>query len=302
MVASEKTKPVVFISHSGDENVVRMLIEHLTDCETIVSDLRDEAGGNVIAKVKGDIRRADLIIPVLTELSLKSHWVHQEIGFALGIDKEILPVFQRRGDKELPAMLLGLEYESYDDAAVAESAIRIITRATTLLKRQLEISFDTYWAYRNWWLTVDEKDYTSELCYWATPHDLWSWTMPHVEEEQRDVRYRTLIRGDLDFDRRTVENFYEPDEVVFGVKDLAAFQEISIFGNLTVETRWELSFQEKLNEFLSKENPSGERIIQWFHAISFENIKFHVRLNMKPKEAADQRRTLDALFSRSQRP
>jgi hypothetical protein len=39
-----KTKPVVFVSHSGELEFIQALRTYLLNCETVISDWRDESG------------------------------------------------------------------------------------------------------------------------------------------------------------------------------------------------------------------------------------------------------------------
>jgi hypothetical protein len=82
-----KLKPVVFVSHSGNDEFVQALRSYLDDCDLLISDWQDKAGLSVADKVREDITRADLVVVVLTAPALESPWVQQEIGFAIGREK-----------------------------------------------------------------------------------------------------------------------------------------------------------------------------------------------------------------------
>jgi len=298
-----KTRPVVFVSHRGDAVFIQALRTYLSNCDVVVSDWRDRSGDSVAEKVREDISNADLVIILLTESAFQSHWVQQEIGFALGRGRKVIPVFDPEASfgKQLPAFLAGTEWERYSKTAPAESALRTAVRASQLLQEDLVKVFRTYWDYRQWWATVDPRDYTADRCYWATPHDTWSWLMAHSEEEQREVPYKTLIRGDLDFDLRTVKAYYETDEAVCGVHELSAIQEVVVFGNLSFEIFWEPDFWSIVDDFL-RGQPSGEELISWHSDFSHRPTRIEVRMNMDSDRAAGHRRRLDVLFKRHTGP
>ena len=237
------------------------------------------------------------MIVLLTEPALRSQWVHQEIGFAVGRARKVVPVLDPDTPfgKELPALLAGTEWERYSKTAISESALRTAARVSQLLQEDPVKVFRSDWEYRQWWLTVDPRDYTVDTCYWATPHDTWSWLMAHADEEQRDVVYKTLIRGDLTFDQRTADSYYDPQEVVRGVHELSAIEEVAVFGSLTVEVFWEPGFQAAMDDFLGL-SPSGEQLIAWFNEIAHKPTRIEVRMSMDPERAASHRRRLDALF------
>jgi hypothetical protein len=105
----------VFVSYAyEDAKVVRELHASLRD--TLVSgwmDRSDIASGEVKAQsVKESLRRADAIVVLVSERSLKSQWVQFEVGAAFAIDKPIIPILVGRADleKSLPAWLQGIAY------------------------------------------------------------------------------------------------------------------------------------------------------------------------------------------------
>jgi hypothetical protein len=121
--------------------------------------------------------------------------------------------------------------------------------------------------------------------------------MAHSEQEQREVPYKTLIRGDFDFDLRTVKAYYKTGEVVFGVHELSAIQEVAVFGNLSLEIFWEPEFWSIVEVFL-RGQPSGEELIAWYSDVSHRATRIEVRMSMDSDRAAGHRRRLDVLFNR----
>jgi hypothetical protein len=293
MSQSRKTKPVIFIAHTGDEAYLHALRRYVPDCEIIISDWSDKAGNPIAAKVMSDITRADIVVVVLTGRAAGSLWVNQEIGFALGIGKRVLPVFEGQA---LPGLLAGMEWEPYDQSSVDASALRAALRIGRWLKEDLTKVFTTYHDYRDWWTTVDERTFTSEKHYWATPHDTWSWVMAH-SEQAFDIPYRTLIRGSTDFDKLTLETHYQGKEAVCGVAELSAYEEIAVLGALSVETTWDPTFLHELDTLLGSMQ-AVDTLFRWYETSSRRPTTIEVRMVLDDERAGRHRRRLDTLFER----
>ncbi|HEY6343755.1 MAG TPA: toll/interleukin-1 receptor domain-containing protein [Bryobacteraceae bacterium] len=298
-----KLKPVIFVSHTGNDEFIQLLRMYLGDCDVVVSDWRDQAGLLIAKKVREDISRADLVVIVLTEPALRSAWVQQEIGFALGQEKKVVPVLEHLDTSTsdtLPALLVGVEWERYVKTAIPESALRTAMRVSQMLQEDLVRVFRTDWEYRQWWVTMDERLYATENLYWATPHDTWAWLMAHTDQVPTDLKYRVLIRGDLEFDRTTVSSHYSEEEVVFGVRELSGIEETCVIGSLVVHTLWEPDFQEMLDHFLQTA-PSGEQLIRWYSDFAHRDTRIEVRVSLDASRAASHRRRLDVLFEKYSR-
>ena len=291
-----KKKPTIFVSHSGGDIFLNELQKYLPDYDVIISDWRDKSGTSVAEKVQNHISRADIVAFLLTREAQTSAWVNQEVGFALGKGKNILPIVE--GGSATLAMLTGLEYEPFESQEVKSSALRVALRIGEWLKKDFVRFFKCYHDYREWWVSVDETDFTNEKCYWATPHDTWGWSMAHVDETAPP--YRTLIRGHCEFDKLTIEELYEPpQEVVIGVNELSPYHEIAVFGSLSVETSWEPRFRDKMEEFLCGITaPDIPRFSSWLSKISFEPTNIEVRVYLDDKRANSHRRELDFLYDK----
>ena len=92
-------KHELFISYSdADYDKVKLIIEELKSHTTfkplIIANNR-QAGKLLADKVKNGINRAHIIIPILTENSIKEQWLNQEIGYATAMNKKIMPIIQR---------------------------------------------------------------------------------------------------------------------------------------------------------------------------------------------------------------
>ena len=292
MFGDLKKRPAIFVSHSGNDEFIRALRDDLPGFDVLVSEWNDTAGDLVVRKVQNDLARADVVIVVLAGAALNSKWVHQEIGLSLGRGLRVIPVFESLdGTNELPGLLAGLEWEAYDSSAPAAAAHRTALRVSHLLETDLIKTFQTWWEYREWWFTKDERAYTNRRCYWATPHDTLSWLYPG---KPRQASYRVLIRGSLEFDLNTT-TFYEPSDVVSGVEELSAFQEITVIGNLSAHTFWEPTFQLSIDEFL-RTNPSADQLMKWYRHISREPTCIEIRMSFDEARADRDVLRLDALF------
>ncbi|MCY2995410.1 MAG: hypothetical protein NTY19_47230 [Planctomycetota bacterium] len=270
--------------------------QYLPECDVIVSDWRDKSGSSLAEKVKMDIARSDLVAVLLTDTASSSPWVQQEIGFALGVGKKVVPIVQGPNVPEL-ALLAGVEWEPYEPNAVDTSALRAALRIARCLQEDLTRVFSCCYDYYEWWVTVLEDRITSEKCYWATPHDTWSWIMTHVDS--RDVDYRTLIRGGYEFDKLTVETHYQGKEVAFGVEPLAGFEEIAVIGSLSVETVWDPRACREIDEVV-KRTPSADAIFRSYRDFSWQPTSIEVRMYLDAERAARHRRRLDSLFDQYQ--
>ncbi len=95
-----------------------------------------------------------------------------------------------------------------------------------------------------------------------------------------------------------METYYnEDDEVVYGVRELSAIEEVAVIGNLTVETLWEPDFWEEVDTFLQKA-PAGHEVLAWFNRFSDKPTRIEVRLSMDRSRAASHRHRLDSLYRR----
>jgi hypothetical protein len=289
-----KNKPVVFVAHSGCEEYLHALNRYLPEYEITVSDWGDKSGTNLAQKITSDITRADLVAVLLTVAACTSAWVNQEIGFALGLGKKVLPILEGGESTKLPGLLGAAEWEVYEPTSLEASAMRAALRISKWLQEDLTRVFNRYHDYSEWWITVDERSFTDERCYWATPHDTWSWIMAHLNIAC-DLEYRTLIRGDYEFDQSTLHTHYDPGEAVCGVAALSAFEEIAVFGALSVEVAWEPSFCAETDKFL-REMPSVEALFRWYQDVSRRSTCIEVRMALDERRAARHRQRLDSLF------
>jgi hypothetical protein len=89
----------IFISYSNnDKDKVDLIIAELKDHQTlkalVIANNR-EPGTLLAEKVKNGIKNSKIIIPIITEKSISEQWINQEIGYATGLNKKIMPIIQK---------------------------------------------------------------------------------------------------------------------------------------------------------------------------------------------------------------
>ncbi len=127
-------KKKVFISFMNDDrDKMKRLKRAMTNSELmkphIVEDQRKGAL-NLSELVKQEIVECDFFVPILSELSIKSQWVNQEIGFATAHDHiEIIPLVQNSIMEVLKGFIhkeiqLSYNFDEYEDSKKSRSSFR----------------------------------------------------------------------------------------------------------------------------------------------------------------------------------
>lgn len=107
----------VFISHStSDQGLVTDLANLLTKfgVEVFVAERYLAPGEPLDRQVFTQIDRSDCIAVLLTQNGLRSNWVQQEVGFALGKNKPVIPVVEKGSNQKNLAALQITKYIEYD--------------------------------------------------------------------------------------------------------------------------------------------------------------------------------------------
>ena len=90
-----KPKPKVFLSHSHRDSQFALTVKsRLTNLGAIVLSL-DEAisvGESIAGRMKSLIQEADVLLVVISPASLRSEWIHMEIGAAWALNKRVVTV------------------------------------------------------------------------------------------------------------------------------------------------------------------------------------------------------------------
>jgi nucleoside 2-deoxyribosyltransferase len=110
----------VFISHSvGTEELP--LVHHLSAALTGAGiqpylALYDRQPGTYLStKVQANITRSDILLVLVTKKGAESKWLHEEIGYAIGKGRKIVPFVEAGVDAR--QMLEGREYYEFDPNA-----------------------------------------------------------------------------------------------------------------------------------------------------------------------------------------
>ncbi len=130
----------VFISHSTkDRGLVISLASLLQKfgVQTHVADWYLAPGEPLAKKMLGLIEQADCVVALLTREGMRSHWVHQEIGFSLQKEKAVVPMVEKGTDPQNLGALQGIEYIEYD-AHQPEPALNKLAQYVNTLKLDKE--------------------------------------------------------------------------------------------------------------------------------------------------------------------
>ena len=107
----------IFVSHSEEDNQFVRYIDTicaLLDIECHVAEYKQEAGTDLWDKIQSMIEKSYVVVPILTVNGVKSEWVKKEITMAKTLNKKFIPIVQDLVRKDVPDVLMGKEYISYD--------------------------------------------------------------------------------------------------------------------------------------------------------------------------------------------
>ena len=107
----------IFLSHSARDRAAVELVRESLQSQGVNVYLAGhdvQAGYSVADKVKHAIRRSAAVVVLITPHSVGSAYVNQEIGYALGERKLVVPLVEPDGRANAPAMLQGVEYITWD--------------------------------------------------------------------------------------------------------------------------------------------------------------------------------------------
>lgn len=131
----------VFVSYSSlDDNKRRALVSALQSATPritpVVVAARREPGRPLADKVIDCIQEADYLVPILSRSSIATQWVNQEIGYATGIGKTVVPVVERQiisglkgfvhAQHDLPFSFAGDPDNAQREAAEFRKAYRLL--------------------------------------------------------------------------------------------------------------------------------------------------------------------------------
>jgi hypothetical protein len=78
-------------------------------------------------KIKRLIEKSDYLVALITVNGLKSHLVHEEVGYALGIKKSVIPLVEKGISHDELALLQGSEYIPLNHENIDEAVNKIIS-------------------------------------------------------------------------------------------------------------------------------------------------------------------------------
>lgn len=133
----------VFISHSKDDvGIVKALYSTLkqSGINVYVAEFYPEPGKRLSEKISRNIESSDCVLALLTQESIGSTWVQQEIGIAERANKLIIPVIEK--GVRITGVLEGREHIRLDRENLWDTIEHINEYATYLKtkKEQAEIA------------------------------------------------------------------------------------------------------------------------------------------------------------------
>ena len=107
----------IFFSHGSTDypfgELFKNQLEQM-DSRVYLYEHDQQPGQDVVSKIQKRIEDSDITFVLLTKQSQSSSWVHQEIGYAEGINKPVIPFVESGTDPNTLAMLAGKEYIPFD--------------------------------------------------------------------------------------------------------------------------------------------------------------------------------------------
>ena len=127
----------IFISYSDNDRkkmiaLEKAIKESALNLKPIVVAKDAQPGVPLSEKIKKAINNCDIIIPIITEESIKNQWVNQEIGFAVAKEKKIFPIV----DNAIIKNLKGFIHDQIDIPFNFKSYINDSTKETRNFKKK----------------------------------------------------------------------------------------------------------------------------------------------------------------------
>lgn len=147
----------VFISHTfqeSDQKLASILNERLKihEIEGYIAERKKEYELLIRDKIKNQIQSSDYLVAIITEFGLNSASVHEEIGYAIGIDVPVI-LMVAQNVKEKGVLIYGKEPEYFDTKSFEKHADNIVEFIKEKGERkksdQIVITTETFLAGRN---------------------------------------------------------------------------------------------------------------------------------------------------------
>jgi hypothetical protein len=130
----------VFISHSNkDIDIVKKLEAKMKQegFKAYIAEEIKQPGKYLPKKVQDLICKSDCVLVLYTKNASRSKWVNQEIGYALAVNKPLIPIVEK--DVSYLGMLIGLEFILFDRKNPNEAITITIDYLKKLQKEKLTI-------------------------------------------------------------------------------------------------------------------------------------------------------------------
>jgi TIR domain len=98
----------IFISHSSkDKWAARRISEDLGSlgCETFLDEKDIKTGNAIDVSIRENLKDCDDFLIILSPASIKSDWVLLELGGAMALEKEVIPILLYVGANEIPNVI-----------------------------------------------------------------------------------------------------------------------------------------------------------------------------------------------------
>jgi len=166
--------PKVFLSHNhADKPFVRRLATDLVQAgaDIWIDEVEMKVGDSLIGKISSGITESDFVAVVLSQHSVTSPWVTQELEIALtmqigGAPLKVLPL--RLDRAPLPPFLVGKLYSDFSDAGGYREGLRSVARAVGIpfVAGDGPDTADVRWhcGYCGWACRQDFNDYRCLAC------------------------------------------------------------------------------------------------------------------------------------------
>lgn len=131
---------IVFVSHSfheDDKKLASILKDKLVESgiDAYLAEKEKRYGYIISGKIKEAIRNCYCVVVILTKNSVISASVNQELGYAMGINRDIIPMVKDDVKEEVGVLLKDIEGEEFTDQNFEDKCDII---ASHILDRQIK--------------------------------------------------------------------------------------------------------------------------------------------------------------------
>lgn len=148
----------IFLSHSEqDEDLIQKIANSLKsiDYEVYVEEYERNFGTDVVDSVCKAIESSNFFMVILTDKSINSQWVNQEIGYAYANEKDIIPVYVGKIDiKGMITTVKGIKVKEY----YIDDVVSKITWHFIKEDGSSRFSFKCEKCGEKWWLDIPKQE------------------------------------------------------------------------------------------------------------------------------------------------